>query len=248
MSVQEFCRSAFSDVKSEYFVPVNDFFAFLTIISILGIVLETIEGFAPYKDVFLFIEFVTVFFFTLEYLGRIIAAKKPFDYMFSFFGFVDLISIVPTFFGLANWTFLKSTRFLRIVRFLRMIRLAKLLRTRKQHTDIEEHGHDKLFSITVQIYVLTLVSVILLSATFMWFVEGDREVFKNIPVSMIWSSKVLLGGVPQAMPDTYFGEFIVIITRFIGLALFGLLINIIGGSIKRLLLGAEELKKVRVKK
>ncbi|XLQ20296.1 MAG: ion transporter [Candidatus Moraniibacteriota bacterium] len=241
MSVQKFCKSAFSDVESQFFVPVNDFFAVLTIISILGIVLETVNKFSKYEDVFILIEFITVFFFSLEYIGRIIAAEKPWKYMVSFFGLIDLISIVPTFLGIANLTFLKSARLLRMMRFLRMIRLTKLLRMQKQHVDIENHGHDSLFRLTMQIYILALVSVILISATLMWFFEAEsHEAFVNIPIAMVWSSKVLLGGVPQVMPNTITGEIITIITRFMGLVLFGLLISIVGGTTKRLLIGSDE--------
>lgn len=237
---QKMCRSAFGDVESRYFEPVNDFFAILTIVSVLAVVLETVEGLERYHDIFLFIEYFTVFFFSMEYLGRIIATRKPWGYVFSFFGLIDLLAIVPTYLGIANLTFLKSARLLRMLRFLRMVRLAKLLRMRRARADIEEHAHNSLFRLTLQIYVLTLVCVILISATLIWLVEGDRVVFANIPLSMIWSSKVLLGGVPQVMPQTVSGEMVVIFTRFMGLVLFSLLISIVGGSVKKLLLGTEE--------
>ena len=240
---QELCRGTFNDINSQYFVVVNDFFAVLTIISILTIVLETVEGLFGYRHIFLLIEYITVFFFTLEYIGRVIAAKRPWKYVFSFFGIIDLIAIVPTFLGIANFTFLKSVRLLRLLRFLRMVRLAKLLRIQKKHEDIEKNGHDQLFGLTMQIYLVTLFCMILMSGTLIWFAEGDREVYANIPLSMIWSSKVLLGGVPQAMPQTIWGEIITIMTRFVGLILFSLLISIVGGSVTRLLLGTEELRK-----
>ncbi len=242
-SFPELCHDAFHNIHSSYFGPVNDIFAFLTIVSVCGLVLETVHGLAQCTAVFLFIEYVTAFFFACEYIARIIATKRPLRYMFSFFGIVDLLAIVPTFLGIANFTFLKSVRLLRILRFLRMIRLAKLLRMKRTYEDIEKHGHDHLFSLTMQIYLVTLFTVILLSATMMWFVEGDRAVFANIPVAMIWSSKVLLGGISQAMPETIFGEIVAVLTRFMGLVLFSLLISIVGGSVARLLFGTEKLCK-----
>ena len=53
---------------------------------------------------------------------------------------------------------------------------------------------------------------------------------------MIWSIKVLMGGVPQYHPETILGEFIVIFTRFFGLVLFGLLIGLISKVTKKILL------------
>ena len=238
-TIQEKLQRLFNDADSQYFIVVNDFFAILTLISILAITLETIEGLASYKRLFAVVEVAIALCFFFEYIGRIIATKKATKYIFSFFGVIDLIAILPTFFGIANLTFLKSARLLRLLRFLRMIRLAKILRLKKVHSDIESHGQDKLFWLTVQIYTLTLFSVVLISATLIWSFEGGREVFENIPLAMLWSGKVLMGGVPQAMPQTILGEFVTIGTRFMGLLLFGLLINIAGGSIKRLLLGKE---------
>jgi voltage-gated potassium channel len=239
-TIKEICNKAFNDVNARSFVLVNDFFAILTIISVFVIVLETVQRLSGYTDIFLFIEFGAVFFFFLEYVGRLIAADRPLKYMRSFFGIIDLIAIVPSFLGVANLTFLKSVRFLRVLRFLRMIRLAKLVRMHKGYDDIEDHGHDALFSLTVQIYVATFITAILFSGTMIWFFEGGRVEFSNIPYAMIWSSKVLLGGVSQTMPQTVAGEIVVIVTRFVGLILFGLLISIVGGSVKRLLLGTKE--------
>ncbi len=240
LTIREICYKAFNDVNSRTFVFVNDFFAILTIISVLVIVLETIQSFSVYADIFLYIEFGTVFFFSLEYIGRLIAAERPLKYAYSFFGLIDLIAIVPSFLGVINLTFLKSARLLRIMRFLRMVRLAKLVRMHKKQEDIENHGHNELFSLTMQIYVVAFVSAMLFSATMIWFFESEYVEFSNIPYAMIWSSKVLLGGVSQTMPHTVAGEIVVIATRFMGLILFSLLISIVGGSVKKLLLGSKE--------
>lgn len=245
---QDSLKGAFSDINSKHFVWLNDFFAILTIVSILGIVLETVDGLSEYKNIFLAMEYVSVFFFSLEYIGRAFTARKPFKYIFSFFGIIDIIAILPTFLGIANLTFLKSARLLRMLRFLRMIRLAKVLRMQKKRSDIEEHTHGSLFNLTLQIYILTLGTVLLISGTLIWLTEGHREVFANIPLAIIWSMKVLLGGVPQVMPQTIGGEIIAIFTRFMGLILFSMLISIVGGSVKRLLLGVDDNEVIKKKK
>jgi len=239
--MQKTLHKIFYDTSSPAYVRVNDFLAFLTILSILGIVLETVDRLEQYRLVFLVIEYGTVFFFLLEYIGRIIAADVAWKYMTSFFGIIDLVAILPTLLGFGNFTFLKSARILRIVRFLRMVRLAKVARLKRHHDDQATHGLASFFTLTTQIYFMTLLSAITIGGSLMWFLEGYRSVFANIPLAMIWSAKVLLGGTPQAVPDTVFGEFVVIALRFTGLVLFGLLINIIGGGVKRLLFGTKVL-------
>ncbi len=237
--MQEWCRAAFHDVNNKSFVVVNDFFAILTLVSVLVVVLETMQSLSGYHGFFVVIEYISVFFFSLEYIGRVIAADRPIKYIFSFFGIIDILAILPTYLGVANFTFLKSVRLLRVLRFLRILRLAKLMRLPKKN-DMEDHGHDALFGVTIQIYAVTLFTVVLLSATMMWFFEGSREVFANIPQAMIWSMKVVLGGIGQEAPETLGGQFVVIATRFSGLILFSLLISITGGFVRKILLGAED--------
>ena len=71
--------------------------------------------------------------------------------------------------------------------------------------------------------------------------KDTQNEFKNIPISMIWASKVIIGGVPEAIPKTIAGNIITIMARFTGLILFGLLINIVGMSVKKILFGSEEI-------
>ncbi len=234
-------HKAFYKPESKYFSLVNDFFAIVTIIAILGIILETVERLSPYAKIFLIVEYITVFLFTCEYIARILAHKKPLSYIFSFFGFIDLVSILPTFFGFANLSFLKSTRILRMLRFFRLLRLVRIMYTSIRQNegafDEEENIHSKSFWLKIEIYIIVFTIAATFGASAMWFMEGNREEFANIPVALLWSTKVLLGGVASTSANTPWGEIIVIITRFIGLILFGLLVNIIGGILKKILFG-----------
>lgn len=64
-----------------------------------------------------------------------------------------------------------------------------------------------------------------------------RPEFESIPLAMVWSAKVIMGGVPQHMPATVWGELVTIGTRFFGLLLFGLMISIMGNTLKKILFG-----------
>jgi voltage-gated potassium channel len=239
-----FFRRLFYSSHSSSFFRVNNFLTIVTIVTIAALVLETVESLERYMFWFRGIEWVATFIFTFEYIGRIWGNKKPFRYIFSFFGLIDLVAILPTYFGLGNLTFLKSLRWLRIFRFLRMLRLAKVLelQTLKQNgTEFDKKSYeDRLFLMTLQIYMTLFIATALLAATLIWIFEGDRSVFANIPLSLLWSLKVLLGGAPQALPDTVFGELVVIVTRFFGVVLFALLINIILNPVKKYVLAQQE--------
>lgn len=229
----------FYNPKAAYFVITNDILAIVTVVSIAGLVLETVVALSPYQPVFTTIEYVTVAFFTLEYITRIIAHGKNWKrYVFSFFGIIDLVAIVPSYLGFANLTFLKAARVFRILQLLRMLRLLKLSR---RVTGTDETIHNKAVNrLTLQIYFAALFSATLLFASLMYIFESDNPEFTNIPLAMLWTIKPLLGGVAQTMPTTIAGDIIVAIVRFTGLILFGLLISIVGNTTRALLIGKDD--------
>ncbi len=232
--MNQLVQNAFSNPSSKTFHYVNDFFALLTIISIIAVVLETVSSLEPYSQVFLIIEWVAVGFFTIEYIGRTIASKPRWKYPTSFFGYIDLISILPTLLGLGNFTFLKSARALRIIRLLRMLRLAKMSRS-----DLMDEENMSVMSLNVLIYFVTLTFALLVTGTAIYLVEPETSAFASIPAGMWWSLKVFMAGIPVAEPVTALGEFFFVLTRFIGLMLLGLLIGVVG-NVFRVLLGGRK--------
>ena len=222
------------------FVLVNDFLALLTIVSIFALILETVESLAAYTIYFKMIEATAVFFFTLEYASRIFAAKQKLRYIFSFFGIIDLLSILPWYLLLLNFTFLKSVRVLRILRFLRMVRLAKLTHLRKENLE-DYDEHTRIYKLNVQIYFFALFSAIVIFGSLLYVFESTQPGASDLPLSMIWIAKVIMGGVSQHMPETAWGDLVIIGARFCGLLLFGLLIHIVGNVVQWVLFGSREI-------
>lgn len=234
--MQRTLDAIFNKPTNKYFRVVNDFFAFLTIISVLGIVLETVPEFQQYETAFTILEYSVVVFFSFEYIARLYAAKKKWKYVFSFFGLVDLISILPTFIGLINLTFLKSARVLRILRLLRMVRLAKIARMRRPIADAEQH--ESIYRINIQIYFTALFAAILALGALIYIIEAPHHAFNSIPAGMMWSAEVILGGgITTNYPETIAGQLLGLVARFVGLALLGVLIHVIGHLLKRWLFG-----------
>lgn len=235
-------HALFYEPESRGFVVVNDFLALLTLVSVFSLILETVPRFAAYAPVFTVIEYVTVFFFSLEYLARIIAERRDAGaYLFSFFGVIDLLAIVPTYLGIANLTFLKTARVLRILRLLRMVRLAKIARSMKRRKkDLENYY--TIYRLNISIYFFSLLSAVIVLGTLIYIAEGTNPAYGSIPLGMLWAIKPLMGGVAQSEPVTVAGEFIAILARFVGLILFGLLIAIIGNVVKRLLFGTTNIE------
>lgn len=226
-------RKLFDDPKHDRFAVANDVLAAATIVSVLALVLETVESLAPYHDLFKTIELVTVVLFSAEYLGRLYAAKSRLRYVFSFYGIIDLLAILPSLIGLANLTFLKATRALRILRFLRILRLAKLAR-------IKRDGTESIYTLNIGIYLTALVSVLILMGSLFYIVETGHAYAKDIPSAMYWVFLVILGGIPYQLPQTGVGQFLLIATRFFSLILLGLLVSLTATMVRKALIGSEK--------
>jgi len=223
---------AFTKPKTRPFHIVQDFFALLTIVSIISLVLETVPSLSGYSQAFIIIEWVAVSLFAVEYICRLYVSKPTYKYPLSFFGIVDLVSILPTFLGLGNFTWLKSARALRIVRLLRMLRLAKISRS----SGIDEDSMSVL-SLNILIYFVVLLLALLATGTAMYLAEPTTAAFASIPAGMWWSLKVFMAGIPVVEPATQLGEFFFVLTRFVGLMLLGLLIGVVGNVFRGLLGG-----------
>tara|TARA_B100000508_G_scaffold78473_1_gene61008 strand:- start:3963 stop:4664 length:702 start_codon:yes stop_codon:yes gene_type:complete len=231
MNLNRELKNAFTKPNTKTFRLTSDFFAGLTILSIVSLVLETVPSLSPYQSLFLAIEWIAVALFSFEYMARLYTSNPSWKYVTSFFGIVDLVSILPTFLGLGNFTFLKSARVLRIIRMLRMVRLAKM--SRRGVSD-ENMG---VMTFNVLIYFVTLLSALLLTGTAMYLTEPNQPDFSSIPAGMWWSLKVFMAGIPVSSPVTEIGEFFFVVTRFIGLLLLGLLIGVVGNVFRVLLMG-----------
>jgi voltage-gated potassium channel len=229
-------HNAFADTSTKTYFLTQDFLALLTVVSIVALVLETVPSLSHYSQTFLIIEWVAVFFFSLEYLARLSVSKPKWRYSLSFFGIIDLVSIVPTFLGLGNFTFLKSARALRIIRLLRMLRLAKVTRTSAANEE-----NMSVMTLNVLIYFVTLVFALLVTGSAMYLVEPGTQSFASIPAGMWWSLKVFMAGIPVTEPVTMPGEFFFVLTRFVGLMLLGLLIGVVGNVFRVLVMGGKRM-------
>lgn len=231
--MRKFLTRALVNSNTHTFKVVSDFLAILTIVSIASVVLETVPSLERYDTWFLITEWVAVFFFTLEYLGRLFVSKPRWKYSLSFFGIVDLVSILPTFLGLGNFTFLKSARAFRIIRLLRMMRLAKVGRAGV----MTDENNMSVLSLNVLLYFATLVTALLITGTAIYLAEPQLPAFASIPAGMWWSFKVFMAGIPVTEPQTDLGGIFFVLTRFIGLLLLGLLVGVVGNVFKVLMMG-----------
>lgn len=141
--------------------------------SCLAIALETVESVrAQHQAALTAFEWVTVIFFTLDYAFNIYTAKNRLKYLISFWGIVDLLSIMPTYLMLFNFTSVKATKILRLLRVIRILRVLKLARSAMNDVNAARDGKTNRIAANLRIYFIALFTVLMISSTLMFYVEG----------------------------------------------------------------------------
>ena len=97
---------------------------FLILVSVITFTVETLPGLSPaIMRVLQVSEVVITLLFTLEYVLRIVTSSKKWSYIFSFYGLIDLIAILP--FYLSMGVDLRSIRIVRLFRIFRILKIAQ---------------------------------------------------------------------------------------------------------------------------
>jgi len=171
-STDSFIRKVFTQPMSTQFarwVGIINFWIFVSCLSLAG---ETVEPYATdYATWFDYIEYTAVLFFTLDYLGNLYFAPNRLKYFFSFWGLVDLISIVPTYLTIMNLTALQGSKVFRVLRVVRVLRVLKMSRIALQQLEHKVDASNPILT-NLKIYFIALFSVVMISSTLMYYVEG----------------------------------------------------------------------------
>lgn len=181
----------------------------LLVLIVASIVAVSLESVAPirvrYGDELRWLEWAFTLAFTVEYVLRLIAVARPTSYALSFFGLVDLLSILPTylsifFAGSHSLIVIRALRLLRIFRVLklghfvgeaRLLRVALVASTRK-----------------IIVFLGTVCTLVVIIGAAMYLIEDGRPGFHSIPHAIYWSIVTLTTvGFGDVVPQTGVGKF-----------------------------------------
>jgi len=184
-------------------------------ISIVAVMLESVASIKiVYGRPLAIIEWVITVLFTLEYIGRIIAVKQPFRYIFSFYGVVDLLATMPKYIGLLfpGTGFLIAIRAIRLLRVFRILKLHTFVGASNQLTDALKKSRTK-----IAVFLFSVVVVCIIMGTLMYMIEGPASGFTSIPVSVYWTIVTLTTvGFGDITPLTPLGQFFSTIIMIMG--------------------------------
>jgi len=226
-----------SEIKS--IVEINDnklsrYFAFfiqaLILLSIITFSVETIPDLKPQtKTILSYVELFTVIVFSLEYLIRIYVADSKPKFIFSFFGIIDALAILP--FYLAFGVDLRS---LRALRFLRLFRILKLVRYNKAMN----HFTRAIKSAKEEIFLFIFITLLLIyfAAIGIYYFENEAqpEHFSSIFDSLWWAIITLTTvGYGDVYPITVGGRVFTFVILMIGLGIVAIPTGIISSALTK---------------
>jgi voltage-gated potassium channel len=201
------------------------------LLSVIIVMLESVPSYsAKYHDFFIVLEWIFTFIFTIEYILRLYAVYRPLKYATSFFGIVDLVSILPTYLAIvfAGSHSLMIIRGLRLLRVFRIFKLANFLNEGQVLITAMKASRTK---ITVfLIFILILVSIF---GSLMYLIEGRTNAgFDSIPRSIYWAIVTLTTvGYGDISPQSTFGQFMASIIMLIGYAVIAVPTGIVTNEV-----------------
>lgn len=203
---------------------------FLIIASLIAIAVETLPNNEPEVTAFLYVfEVFCVAIFTTEYLLRILIAKKPLKYIFSFYGIIDLFAILPFYLTKAF-----DLRALRAFRIFRIFRALKLIRYNTAMQRI--HIAARLMKEEIVLFLIITGIFTYLTSCGIYFFENEAQpmVFSSIFHSLWWAIVTLTTvGYGDVYPITMGGKIFTFFVLIIGVGIVTVPAGLVSSAVSK---------------
>lgn len=179
----------------------------LIVISVVIVILESIPEISQqFSNEIYLIELIFTILFTLEYLVRILVSPRPLRYVFSYWGIIDFLGIMPFYLSIiaADYRYFLVFRLLRMLRVFRILRLFRFL---KESDQLFRALRASMYKIIV--FTSFILTIVVLLGTLMYVVEGPENGFESIPQSIYWTIVTITTvGYGDITPQTGMGKWI----------------------------------------
>lgn len=202
--------------------------------SVLVVMLESVEDVRQtYGPILYLLEWIFTILFTIEYVVRIWVVRRKARYIFSFFGIVDLLSILPTYIDL----FMAGSGHFIIIRILRLFRMFRILK-------MAEHIGEANILLNalrasqskIAVFIFGILAIVCVEGTIMYLIEDSagNEEFSSIPQSVYWGIVTITTvGYGDIAPITVAGKILASIMMLTGFAIIAVPTGIVTAELSR---------------
>ena len=200
------------------------------LISVLIVLLESVSEYKQqYGQILNYAEWVFTILFTLEYFFRMYCIRRSLSYVLSFYGIIDLLSILPTYLSVL----LPGAQALSVIRILRVLRIFRVLKLVQYMSEIN-HLTKALISSKKKIFVFlfSVMNIVVILGSIMYLIEGEIAGYTSIPKSIYWAIVTLTTvGYGDIAPVTPIGQAVSAVIMLIGYSIIAVPTGIITAEI-----------------
>jgi len=229
-------RESIHEVIFEADTPAGKLFDIALIITIISSVLAVMLGSVDslelqYGQALYYLEWFFTALFSIEYILRLICVRRPWLYVKSFFGIVDLLSILPSFIALffVGAQTMMVIRGLRVLRIFRIFKLGEYLGEAHALIRAMRASRAKIF-----VFLYTVFVFVIIFGSAMYLVEGGENGFTSIPKSVYWAIVTLTTvGYGDLAPHTSLGQILASAVMIMGYAIIAVPTGIYSAELAR---------------
>src|SRR5919112_3166094 len=185
------------------------------VLSVVVVMLDSVAAInARYGAELAVAEWCFTVLFTVEYLLRLWVSERPLRYAGSFYGIIDLAAIVPTYLAIVfpAGRFLLALRVLRVLRVFRILKLAQYVQEASVLSQALRASRHKII-----VFITTVLTVVVISGSVMYMVEGAARGFTSIPMSIYWAIVTMTTvGYGDLSPQTALGQTLASVLMIVG--------------------------------
>mgnify|MGYP003326016468 CR=1 FL=1 len=178
-----------------------------------------------YGDFLRFAEWVFTILFSIEYIFRIYCVRRVGSYIFSFYGIIDFLALIPTYLSvlLPGAEVFSVIRVLRVLRVFRVLKLIQFMGEANQLLKALVDSRRKIF-----VFLFFIMTLVVILGSTMYMIEGKTSGFDNIPRSIYWAIVTLTTvGYGDISPDTNLGQAIAAMIMIMGYSIIAVPTGII---------------------
>jgi voltage-gated potassium channel len=202
------------------------------LLSLALVMLESMRDLrASFGSSLVFGEWFFTILFTVELILRLYAVRNPVRYLFSFFGFVDLLAVVPTYLSLAipGTQALLTVRAFRLLRVFRIFKLSNYMGEAQVLTGALRASRPKII-----VFLVAVSATVVSMGALMYLVEGEENGFTSIPRGIYWAIVTMTTvGFGDITPKTTLGQFLASCLMIFGYGIIAIPTGIVTSELTR---------------